>query len=140
MTSSAPSIMKRLTPERGFDLIRMYLGAGLAARGVLFLVDPSAGGELMNGQSSVTVPLQVVALGHCLGGAMLGLGLFTRIAAAVQVFPVLGAVLLLHSGDDLAGENQSLEFSALVLVMLLFYAALGSGEWSLDHRRKSKKA
>ena len=50
---------------------------------------------------------------------------------------MLGAVIMLHLREDLASENQSLEFSALVLVMLMFFACFGAGEWSLDHQRQT---
>jgi uncharacterized membrane protein YphA (DoxX/SURF4 family) len=83
---------------------------------------------------------RVIALGHLAGGILLAIGLFTRAAAAVQVLPVLGAVLMLHLREDLAGGNQSLEFSALVLVMLIFFACFGAGEWSLDHQRHLHRA
>jgi uncharacterized membrane protein YphA (DoxX/SURF4 family) len=47
--------------------------------------------------------------------------------------------VMLHLRDDLASENQSLEFSALVLVMLIFFACFGSGEWSLDRQRQMQR-
>lgn len=133
MAASAKSLLRYLTPERGFDLIRIYLGVGLAVRGILFLMDPTWIGTILDNESALWP--RVIALGHLAGGVLLAVGLFTRIAAAIQVLPVLGAVLLLHLREDLASENQSLEFSALVLVMLIFFACFGSGEWSLDHQR-----
>ncbi|HTV22015.1 MAG TPA: DoxX family protein, partial [Polyangiaceae bacterium] len=139
MGASTTSLLRHLTPERGFDLIRIYLGAGLAVRGILFLRDPSWIGDMIHGdlgQRSASFEgslwPHVIAIGHLAGGVLLAVGLFTRVAAAVQVLPVLGAVVMLHLREDLASENQSLEFSALVLVMLVFFACFGSGEWSLD--------
>jgi uncharacterized membrane protein YphA (DoxX/SURF4 family) len=133
MAASAKSLLRHLTPERGFDMIRIYLGVGLAVRGILFLMDPSWIGHILDNESSVWP--RVIAFGHLVGGVLLAVGLFTRAAAAVQVLPVLGAVLMLHLREGLASENQSLEFSALVLVMLIFFACFGAGEWSLDHQR-----
>lgn len=136
MATKAKGLLRHLTPERGFDLIRIYLGAGLAVRGILFLMDPSFIGNMLDGPVNGALWPRVIALGHLVGGVLLALGLFTRLAAAVQVLPVLGAVIMLHLRQDLASQNQSLEFSALVLVMLLFFACFGSGEWSLDHQRQ----
>lgn len=138
MGASAKSLTRHLTPERGFDLIRIYLGAGLAVRGILFLRDPSWIGDMLANQSGFWP--HVIAIGHLAGGVLLAVGLFTRFAAAVQVLPVLGAVIMLHLREDLASENQSLEFSALVLVMLIFFAFFGAGEWSLDHQRQTQRA
>jgi len=138
MTAGTRSLLRHLTPERGFDLIRIYLGVGLAVRGVLFFLDPTwIGSILPDGADSQLAP-RLIAIGHMAGGALLGLGLFTRIAAAIQMVPVLGALVLLHSREDLASQNQSLEFSALVLVMLVFFACFGSGQWSLDRQRRSR--
>ena len=47
MNATARSLLRQLTPERGFDLIRIYLGLGLAVRGVLFLLDPSWIGNML---------------------------------------------------------------------------------------------
>jgi len=140
MAATAKSLFRYLTPERGFDLIRIYLGVGLAVRGILFLMDPTFIGNMLEGSSSGALWPRVIALGHLAGGVLLAVGLFTRLAAAIQVFPVLGAVIMLHLREDLASENQSLEFSALVLVMLIFFACFGSGEWSLDHQRHHHRA
>lgn len=126
-----------LTPERGFDLIRIYLGLGLTVRGVLLFMDPGWIGNMLESDQNMSLAPTLIAVGHMAGGALLGLGLFTRVAAAIQVLPVLGAVILLHSREDLASENQSLEFSALVLVMLIFFAFFGAGQWSLDQQRRS---
>ena len=137
MTASARNLLRHLTPERGFDLIRIYLGVGLAVRGVLFFIDPSWIGDMLESSGEMQLAPRLIAVGHMAGGALLGLGLFTRLAAAVQVLPVLGAVVMLHSREDLASQNQSLEFSALVLVMLIFFACFGAGQWSLDRQRQN---
>jgi uncharacterized membrane protein YphA (DoxX/SURF4 family) len=115
------------------------LGVGLLVRGVLFFLDPSFVGDLINAQGVTSLAPRLIALGHMLGGVLLALGLYTRVAAAVQVVPVLGALLTVHARDSLASADQSLEFSALVLVMLVFFASFGSGSWSLDARRAPAK-
>lgn len=140
--SAAPAgIMQRLTPELGFDLVRIYLGIGLAIRGVLFLADPSWISEQLHTAQELLWPSRLIAIGHLSAGVLLGLGLFTRAAAFVQLVPVLGAVLLVHRREGLASAGQSLEFAALVAAMLLFYAAFGSGRLSLDAylQRKSSR-
>ncbi|MEY4547528.1 MAG: hypothetical protein RL685_3723 [Pseudomonadota bacterium] len=135
MNATARTMLRQLTPERGFDLIRIYLGIGLTVRGVLFFMNPSWIGSLLESSGETQLAARLVALGHIVGGALLGVGLFTRFAAAIQVIPVFGALLMVHAHDNLASQNQSLEFSALVLIMLVFFACFGAGEWSLDRRR-----
>jgi putative oxidoreductase len=131
---SEPAIMRRLTPELGFDLVRIYLGFGLAVRGLLFLLDPSWISEQLHTAEALVWPSRLIALGHLSAGLLLALGYYTRIAAAVQLVPVLGAVLLVHRREGLVSPGQSLEFAALVFAMLLFYTAFGAGRLSLDHR------
>lgn len=137
MTAGTRTLLRHLTPERGFDLIRIYLGVGLAVRGVLLYLDPSWIGTVLASDTLPESTPLLIALGHMAGGVLLGLGLFTRIAAAVQVIPVLGAVVMHHAREDLGSPNQSLEFSALVLVMLIFFACFGAGQWSLDNQRRA---
>lgn len=132
-TEATPQLWKKLTPERGFDLIRIYLGVGLSIRGALFLMDPSAMGEFV--QQGPQLLALLISLGHIAGGVLLTLGLFTRAAATAQAIPVLGALLLVHNQGKLASSDQSLEFTALVLAILVFYACFGAGAWSLDNRR-----
>jgi putative oxidoreductase len=133
--SEAPQgILQRLTPELGFDLVRIYLGLGLAARGVVFLMDPTWISEQLHIAQEMIWLGRLVAIGHLGAGTLLALGLFTRVAAFVQLIPVLGAVLLVHRREGLATPGQSLEFAALVGAMLLFYAAFGSGRLSIDYK------
>jgi putative oxidoreductase len=140
MNATTRTMLRHLTPERGFDLIRIYLGIGLTVRGVLFLLNPEWISNFMNASGPDQLIARLIALGHIAGGALLGLGLFTRFAAAIQVVPVFGALVMLHSHEGLASQNQSLEFSALVLIMLVFFACFGAGQWSLDQQRRSHRA
>ena len=71
-------------------------------------------------------------LAHLCGGVLLAFGLLTRIAAAVQV-PVLVGAVIVHALDGIFAMGQSLEFASLVLVTLLFIIAVGPGRLSVDH-------
>jgi uncharacterized membrane protein YphA (DoxX/SURF4 family) len=128
-----------LNRDHAFDLLRMYLGIGLFARGVLFLVRPETYTALISGAGAtfVTSPavMYLVAALHLVGGAMLAAGLFTRLAAIVQIPILLGAVFLVHLQGGLFTASQSFEFSALVLFLLLLVFLHGSGRWSVDAMR-----
>lgn len=120
--------------EIAFDLIRIYLGIGLFARGILFLFDASTlvallpeGAPAWLSESWVHL---FVAGFHMVGGLLITAGFWTRIAAISQVPILFGAVFL--SLGSLFSANQSLELSSLVLFMLLLVVICGSGNWSLD--------
>lgn len=125
--------------ELWLDCIRIYLGLGLLARGVLLVTNAGTGYfvELLQ-RSSVSwfttgVVLHYVILAHFIGGAMLTVGFLTRIAAGVQIPILIGAVFFVHRGEGLATTGQSLEFSALVLFLLCMIFVSGAGKLSLDH-------
>lgn len=123
-------------PSLGLDVVRIYLGVGLMVRGALFIGRPEVLLEFLKRTDSWFVPLaisQYVVAAHLCGGILLALGLGTRVAAALQVPPLIGAVLLVHMGEGLLSAGQSLEFAALVLAMLTAFSVFGSGRLSLDY-------
>ena len=119
----------------GLDLIRIYLGIGLMVRGGMFISQPEVLLDFLKRTHSWLLPLalsQYVVAAHLCGGILLALGLGTRLAAAVQIPPLLGAVLFVHLHDGLLTAGQSLEFAALVLAMLTAFTVFGAGRVSLD--------
>ena len=124
--------------EIWLDCVRIYLGLGLLARGLLLISNTSTGYfvDLLqrSGQPWLTtgVILHYVMLAHFVGGAMLTVGFLTRIAAAVQIPILAGAVFFVHRKDGLFAMGQSLEFSALVLFLLVIFLISGAGPWSVD--------
>lgn len=122
--------------ESAFALLRVFLGLALVVRGVLFIVDDSAYIALLDAPASSAFAsaalMHYVALSHLAGGALLTIGLVTRIAALVQVPILAGAVFVVHLGDGLGAASQSLELAALVLVLLVVYTIAGGGAWSVD--------
>ena len=122
-------------PSVGLDVIRIYLGVGLMVRGALFIGNPDVLIDFLRRTHMWFVPLaaaQYVVAAHLCGGILLALGLGTRLAAAVQIPPLLGAVLFVHIGEGLLTAGQSLEFAALVLAMLSVFSVFGAGRVSLD--------
>lgn len=123
-------------PSIGLDVVRMYLGVGLVVRGALFIGRPEVLLDFLKRTDSWFIPLaisQYVVAAHLCGGILLALGLGTRVAAAVQIPPLIGAVLLVHRGEGLLSAGQSLEFAALVLAMLSAFAVFGSGRLSVEY-------
>ena len=117
------------------DLVRVYLGIGLFVRGVLFAYESQGVGALvdLSAFSFASAALaHYVTFAHLVGGLLLAAGLLTRLAALVQIPILAGAVFLVHLEQGLLSANQSLEFSALVFVLLLIVFVFGPGEWSAD--------
>jgi len=122
--------------SRIFEPIRIYLGFGLFAKGVYFAGHLGVVTSMID-QGGIDVPkvmlAHLVALAHLCGGLLLAAGLLTRLAAAVQVPILLGAVFMVHLRDGLFGASPNLEFAALVLFLLLLTVVYGGGPWSADY-------
>ncbi len=125
--------------ELWLDCVRIYLGLGLFVRGLIlvFNVKTDLFVDLLAKSDQPWIIsgaiLHYVALAHFVGGAMLALGFLTRIAALVQIPILMGAVLFVHRAEGLLAVSQSLEFSALVLMLLVVFLINGAGKVSLDH-------
>ena len=127
------------TAERAdvwLDLLRIYVGVGLFAKGVhlatlsrdaLFLGSSTELGWLQGMVAHYVVPV------HIAGGLMLAIGLATRAAAIANIPILLGAVLFVHAREGLFTTAQTLEFALLVLFVLCVLAIAGSGRLSVDH-------
>jgi len=125
-------------PKVWLDCVRIYLGLGLFIRGLFIITNTKAEfvETLLQNPAYpwlITVGLlHYVAVAHLIGGLMLTVGLLTRIAAWVQV-PILMGAILMHRSEGLMSGGQSLEFSALVLFLLVTFAFAGAGPLSVDH-------
>lgn len=128
-------------PSLGFDLLRIYLGVALFVRGALFVSNPARAQALVEHSGDWFMPMLLahfIGAAHLAGGLLLTIGLATRLAAAVQVPILVGAVFFVHWRDGLLNQSQSLELAGLVLAMLVCYALCGAGAVSIDallHRR-----
>lgn len=120
------------------DVLRIYLGIGLFIRGLIFFTRGDdvmfrhLGGAEVSQWLSSGLLLHFVILAHLCGGVLLAFGLLTRLAAAVQV-PVLVGAVIVHAPDGIFALGQSLEFASFVLVTLLFILVAGPGRLSVDH-------
>jgi uncharacterized membrane protein YphA (DoxX/SURF4 family) len=119
-----------------WDLLRIYLGFALVVKGFVYILSWRSLVVLME---SAGVPFaghglsEVVALAHIAGGLMLAFGLLTRWGAMIQIPNLAGAVLFVHGKNGLFTEQQTLEFSVLVLALLVMFAFGGAGRLSIDY-------
>lgn len=123
------------------DLLRIYLGAALAIKGIFFILNMQALeavsgslGELQN------VGAWFVVFAHTVGGFALLLGIATRLAAAVNVIVLLGAVVLVHAGEGLFMANEGLHFALFVLFSLALIVWKGAGRVSFDRLFSTEEA
>ena len=115
------------------ELIRIFLGVALFVRGILLWMDPSSIEQFLT-ETSMPGLLQYITFAHIIGGLLMVFGLFTRVAALIQIPVMTGAVFVVHLREGLVSPEQSLELAGLVLFLLLIVFAFGPGKLSMDYR------
>lgn len=116
------------------DMIRIFLGVALFVRGLLFLLNPDSLLALTQ-QQDLGLLAYYVMFAHVAGGLLLAVGLWTRVAALIQIPILFGAVFRIHIREGLFTPTQSLELAALVLFLLILFFVIGPGKTSLDYHR-----
>jgi uncharacterized membrane protein YphA (DoxX/SURF4 family) len=121
-----------------YSLIRIFCGAALLVRGIIFVSNPDKIIELA-GTEELYWWYSYITIGHLIGGTMLLAGFFTRLSALIQIPILFGAVFFIHLKEGLLAHSQSLELSALVLLLLTIYLFFGSGVLSFDEYIEKRK-
>jgi uncharacterized membrane protein YphA (DoxX/SURF4 family) len=124
--------------EIAYALIRIYLGIALFVRGWLFMIDPSAFTKLA-GAHAVYWWYSYIVGAHLVGGFLLAIGYFTRLAALLQIPVLFGAVVFIHLEQGLMTVGQSLELATLILFLLVIYFFFGGGSFSFDSKKAKKQ-
>jgi uncharacterized membrane protein YphA (DoxX/SURF4 family) len=129
--------------EYYLDFVRIYLGLGLFAKGIQFLVNSDFAGNALMKDGKLDLLMGVMShyipLAHIAGGLLLAAGLVTRFAALSQIPILLGAVFLVHLPEGLFTRGQTLEFALLVLFLLGLFTLAGGGPLSLDRYFERKR-
>lgn len=119
------------------DAIRIYLGLGLFIKGFYILNNQDQFVQLLENNA---MPFGMLSLAHYVipahfvGGAMLLFGFATRAGAISQLPLLLGAVFYLYLPRFATLElRQNLEFTALVLFLLVIFSVAGAGRFSVDY-------
>src|ERR1700743_2673462 len=119
------------------DIVRIVLGLFLVNKGIIFLNDSGYLRDIILEKEAVNQPPALisaivfyVSYIHVLGGALLALGLYTRLWAILNFPVVFGAVFLVNI--TAANVNPAPCLSILVLTMLAVFVVFGSGPISLD--------
>lgn len=124
----------RTTNTAGLALLRVLLGAGLTAAGAWFVTDIETFSQVVPGQRfplGAFVLAHAIVVAHLAGGIMIGLGFLTRVAAAVQLPILLGALVF---GEAAATAlHMPLPHAVFVAALAALVLVLGPGRISIDH-------
>lgn len=120
------------------DCTRILLGFGILMRGVRLITHASTGHpvDLLPADESWLLTsgvLYYAMFAQLLGGVLLMIGFFTRLAALMQIPILVGALFLVPRQDGWPVPGPALEFSALVLFLLVVIAVAGAGKFSLAY-------
>ena len=118
------------------DLIRVYLGTGLFVKGIYLMMHLSFLQQTIEQSGNLwfaPAASRTMSFLRTWSDALLALGLLTRFAALIQIPVLAGALFYVYLPRVTQLEaRQNLEFSALVLFLLVVFAVYGAGRWSLD--------
>ena len=121
-----------------YSMVRIFLGIALFIRGLVLLSEPAAIAALA-GPENLYWWFSYITIVHIIGGTMLTLGFFTRLAAFIQIPILVGAVFFIHFDQGLMSVGQSLELAALVLLLLVVFFLFGSGPYAIDKKMNRAK-
>ncbi|HMQ25312.1 MAG TPA: DoxX family protein [Acidimicrobiales bacterium] len=120
--------------------LRLILGAVILAHGINHII---GGGKIAGtgrwfeslGMKPGPLHAWLASITEVAGGALLVLGLLTPLAWAAVVGVMLVALITNHrkNGFFIFRPGEGYEYVLTLTVVALCLAALGGGEWSLDH-------
>jgi uncharacterized membrane protein YphA (DoxX/SURF4 family) len=90
-------------------------------------------------KSGAKVLAQYVTFSHFFGGAMIILGLLTRLAAVIQIPVMLGAIFFANTANGFMNVDSQLGLCILILILLIFFVLEGGGAYSMDRYLKRKQ-
>ena len=117
---------------------RIVLGVVLLLKGIFFISHAQHLRELIlqsRFAAAVGFFTAYVTFAHLFGGVFIIIGLFTRIAALLQVPVLLGAIFFILPASS-ADFGSDFILSLIMLVLLLYVLWKGSGTISMEHYLK----
>lgn len=125
------------------DIVRMLLGIFLIIKGIQFSNNSSQlegiTAEWASFNSMFELMLHHYIIGaHLLGGALLAFGLLTRAASLIQIPILIGAVFFTGLRQYMLSPFSQIIPALITLVLLIYFAIIGNGPWSIDAVTKEK--
>lgn len=127
---------------RFLDIIRILLGIFLLLKGLGFMDNTANLKYLIESRADITVAPWVLMLlvyyvtfVHMVGGTLIAMGIMTRFSAIMQIPVVFGAVFFINVLQS--PFNTDLASSVVALILLVLFAIIGSGRWSIENYLKS---
>jgi len=127
---------------RFLDIIRILLGVFLLLKGLGFMDNTANLKYLIETRADITVAPWVLMLlvyyvtfVHMVGGTLIAMGIMTRFSAIMQIPVVFGAVFFINVLQS--PFNTDLTSSVVALILLVLFAIIGSGRWSIENYLKS---
>ena len=117
------------------DMLRIAVGCLLFFKGISFISDTNKLAALV---SSLDISLwtftavHYVAFAHIVGGFLIALGVLTRLASIIQIPILVIAVFFVNLRMGFSFLNSELWLSILTLFLVVLFAILGSGRYSMD--------
>jgi len=119
------------------DILRILLGLSLLVKGIGFFNNAAylryliiENQAIKQSPGIITAIIFYVTYIHLVGGTMILLGLFTRVAAILQLPVVFAAVFFVNILASYV--NAELWLSILTLALLVLFTIIGSGPLSID--------
>ena len=129
-----PCMDKLLSPYRPYIYALLRMAAGL----LFFLhgLPKLFGGFGRPAPVELMSQMGLAGIIEVIGGAMIGLGLFTSPVAFLASGELAVAYFQAHAPRGLWPIMNGGELAALFCFVFLYFAAAGSGKWSIDSIRK----
>ena len=126
----------RHNPYFALDALRWFLGGFLFFKGINFMSDSQYILDIISPNREFFASMiiyQYVTMVHLGGGILIVFGLLTRLAVAVQIPILIGAVAV---NFIVAMNTQNLVAASLTLLLSIFFLIAGSGKHSADYNMK----
>jgi Predicted membrane protein len=120
-------------------IIRVILGVILLIKGIFFISNSQHLKDLiLNSRfaAGVSFIAGYTIFAHLLGGVLIIIGLFTRLAVILQIPVLLGALIFILPSNGFLDLGSEMILSIIVLCLLIYVLIKGSGEISMEHYLK----
>ncbi len=116
-------------------IIRAALGMLLILKGINFISNSQSLHELIlqsTFSSGVSFLVSYIIVAHLLGGVLIVVGLFTRIAVLIQLPILIGAIFFINLSPNVFGSAGEIVLAILALLLCIYLLITGSGDISMD--------